>query len=182
MEHFVGIDVSLELSSLRARPVTGKVIREAKVASEPEALVAFLRGLDLVIGRVGLEARGPLSQWLYDGLHEAGLGPVLLETRHVKAALSAMAVKTDRRRSPWNCQLLAHGMVSAGPSQVGPLAGDPGAARRTQAVLDQSHRPRADRARATARVRPEGRRCEPGQAASAHPGARGRARDAGENR
>ena len=74
MECYVGINVSLELSNLCVLDVTRKVIREAKVASEPEALVAFLRGLDLVIGRVGLEA-SPLSQWLYDGLHEAGLGP-----------------------------------------------------------------------------------------------------------
>jgi hypothetical protein len=66
---------------------TGKV-REAKVASEPEALVAFLRGLGLVIARVGLEA-GPSSQWLHDGLRDAGFVAVLLETRHVKAALSA---------------------------------------------------------------------------------------------
>jgi transposase len=76
-EHYVGIDVSLELSSLCVLDVTGKVIREAKVASEPGALVTFLRGLDVVIGRVGLEA-GPLSRWFYDGLHEAGFGPVLL--------------------------------------------------------------------------------------------------------
>ena len=108
MEHYVGIDVSLELSSLCVLDVTGKVVREAKVASEPEALVAFLRGLELVIGRVGLEA-GPLSQWLYDGLHEAGLGPVLLETRHVKAARSAMAVKTDRRDARGIAQLLRMG-------------------------------------------------------------------------
>ena len=39
MEHHVGIDVSLELSSLCVLDATGKVIREAKVASEPEALV-----------------------------------------------------------------------------------------------------------------------------------------------
>ncbi len=32
----------------------------------PEALVAFRRGLDLAVARVGLEA-GPFSQWLYDG-------------------------------------------------------------------------------------------------------------------
>ena len=43
---------------------------------------------------VGLEA-GPLSQWLYDGLHEGGLEPVLLQTRHAKAALSAMRIKFD---------------------------------------------------------------------------------------
>jgi hypothetical protein len=45
MEHCVGIDVSLELSGLCVLDTTGKVIREAKVASEPEALVVFLRGL-----------------------------------------------------------------------------------------------------------------------------------------
>jgi transposase len=92
MEHHVGIDVSLDLSSLCVLDAAGKVVREAKVPSEPEALVAFLRGLELAIVRVGLEA-GPLSQWLYDGLREAGYDAVLLETRHVRAALSAMAVK-----------------------------------------------------------------------------------------
>ena len=61
MEHHVGIDVSLELSSLCVLDAAGKVIRETKVASEPEALVVFLRGLGLTIVRVGLEA-GPLSQ------------------------------------------------------------------------------------------------------------------------
>jgi transposase len=108
MEHHVGIDVSLELSSLCVLDATGKVIREAKVASEPEALVAFLRGLGVTIVRVGLEA-GPLSQWLYDGLQEAGFEAVLLETRHVKAALSAMAIKTDRRDARGIAQLLRMG-------------------------------------------------------------------------
>ena len=87
---------------------TGKVTREAKVASEPEPLVAFRRGLHLPIAPVGLEA-GPLSQWLCDALHEAGLEPVLLQTRHVKAALSAMTVKTDRRDARGIAQLLRMG-------------------------------------------------------------------------
>ena len=56
MEHPVGIDVSLELSSLCVLDATGRVLREAKVASEPEALVAFLCGLDVTVVRVGLEA------------------------------------------------------------------------------------------------------------------------------
>lgn len=108
MEHHVRIDVSLELSSLCVLDAAGKVVREAKVASEPEALVAFLRQLGLPIVRVGLEA-GPLSQWLHDGLCEAGFDAVLLETRHVKAALSAMAVKTDRRDARGIAQLLRMG-------------------------------------------------------------------------
>jgi transposase len=108
MEHYVGIDVSLDLSSVCVLDAAGRVMREAKVASEPEALVAFLRGLELPVARVGLEA-GPLSQWLYDGLREAGLEAVLLETRHVKAALSAMAVKTDRRDARGIAQLLRMG-------------------------------------------------------------------------
>ena len=108
MDHHVGIDVSLQMSSLCVLDAAGKVVREAKVASEPEALVGFLRGLGVAIARVGLEA-GPLSQWLHDGLREAGFDTVLLETRHVKAALSAMAVKTDRRDARGIAQLLRMG-------------------------------------------------------------------------
>jgi len=103
MEHHVGIDVSLQLSSLCVLNADGKVVREAKVASEPEALVGFLRGLGLPIARVGLEA-GPLSQWLYDGLREAGFEAVLLETRHVKAALGVS--KT------WGSLLAGLGLIS----------------------------------------------------------------------
>src|SRR3954453_17722336 len=75
---------------------SGRMVREAKVASEPEALVDFFRRLGLPLTRVGLEA-GPLSQWLHAGLAGAGLEAVLLETRQVKASLSAMIVKTDRK-------------------------------------------------------------------------------------
>ncbi len=108
MEHYVGIDVSLELSSVCVVDAAGKVVREAKVRSEPEALVAFLAGLGVAVTRVGLEA-GPLSQWLHAGLTAAGHEAVLLETRHVKAALSAMVVKTDRRDARGIAQLLRMG-------------------------------------------------------------------------
>jgi transposase len=69
---------------------------EAKVASEPEALVCFFKELSFPVNRIGFEA-GPLSQWLHAGLTQAGFEIALLETRHVKAALSAMTVKTDRK-------------------------------------------------------------------------------------
>ena len=108
MEHYAGIDVSLERSSVCVVDATGKVLREAKLASEPEALAGFFRQLGLPLTRVGLEA-GPLSQWLHAGLSEAGFEAVLLETRHVKAALSAMIVKTDRKDARGIAQLLRMG-------------------------------------------------------------------------
>jgi transposase len=108
MEHYAGIDVSLERSSVCVVDATGKIIREAKVASEPEALAGFFAGLGLALTRIGLEA-GPLSQWLHAGLSEAGFEAVLLETRHVKAALSAMIVKTDRKDARGIAQLLRMG-------------------------------------------------------------------------
>ena len=108
MEHYAGIDVSLERSSVCVVDATGRIVREAKVASEPEALVVLLRQLGLPLARVGLEA-GPLSQWLHAGLAEAGFEAVLLETRHVKAALSAMVVKTDRKDARGIAQLLRMG-------------------------------------------------------------------------
>src|ERR671932_345048 len=108
MEHYAGIDVSLERSSVCVVDATGRIVREAKVASEPDALVRFFRELGLPLARVGLEA-GPLSQWLHAGLTGAGLEAVLLETRHVKAALSAMIVKTDRKDARGIAQLLRPG-------------------------------------------------------------------------
>jgi transposase len=108
MEHFAGIDVSLEQRSVCVVDGAGKIVREAKVASEPEALVGFFRGLKIEVTRIGLEA-GPLSQWLHAGLVAAGFEVVLLETRHVKAALSAMVVKTDRKDARGIAQLLRMG-------------------------------------------------------------------------
>ena len=108
MDHYAGIDVSLVQSSVCVVDATGRIVCEAKVSSEPEALIAFLSKLDLPLARIGLEA-GPLSQWLQAALVKAGLETVLLETRHVKAALSAMVVKTDRKDARGIAQLLRMG-------------------------------------------------------------------------
>jgi transposase len=55
MEHYAGIDVSLEQSSVCVVDGTGRIVREARVASEPEALVRFLGQLGLVVTRIGVE-------------------------------------------------------------------------------------------------------------------------------
>src|SRR6185436_4000365 len=71
MEHYAGIDVSLESSSVCLVDATGKIVREGKVSSEPEVLATWLAAPGLKLERIGLEA-GPLSQWLYAGLKKAG--------------------------------------------------------------------------------------------------------------
>ena len=108
MEHYAGIDVSLELSSVCIVDGQGAIVCEAKVPSDPEALADYFAASRLSITRIALEA-GPLSQWLHAGLIAAGFETVLLETRHVKAALSAMTVKTDRRDARGIAQLLRLG-------------------------------------------------------------------------
>src|SRR6202790_5359192 len=108
MEHYAGIDVSLECSSVCVVDAGGKIVREAKVASEPEALIAWFGGLGLALARIGLEA-GPLSQWLYAALRGAGLAVELLETRHVRKAFEAMPVKSDRNDARGIAQLMRLG-------------------------------------------------------------------------
>jgi transposase len=82
MDYFAGLDVSVKDTSVCIVDSTGKTVREVKVASEPEALLAVLTNPAYHIKRIGLEA-GPLSQWLYSALAEAGLPVICVETRHV---------------------------------------------------------------------------------------------------
>src|SRR5712692_1240506 len=108
MDHYAGIDVSLECSSVCVVDANGKIVREGKVASEPEALIAWFGWFGASLGRIGLEA-GPLSQWLYAALRDAGLAVELLETRHVRDAFKAMPVKSDRNDARGIAQLMRLG-------------------------------------------------------------------------
>jgi transposase len=108
MDYYAGIDVSLEASSVCVVDASGKIVREAKVLSEPEDLIAWFRALPFALARIGLEA-GPLSQWLYAGLKEAGFAVELLETRHVRDAFKSMPVKTDRKDARGIAQLMRLG-------------------------------------------------------------------------
>jgi transposase len=108
MKHYAGIDVSLEASSVCVMDGTGKIVREGKVASEPVALIGWLSALGLSLTRIGLEA-GPLSQWLYAAMRDAGLAVELLETRHVHNAFKTMPVKTDRKDARGIAELMRLG-------------------------------------------------------------------------
>jgi hypothetical protein len=95
MDHFAGLDVSVKATSVCIVDDTGRIVREVKVASEPEALLQVLGNPIYRFKRIGLEA-GPLSQWLFSALAEAGLPVICVETRHMRAVLQAQINKTDR--------------------------------------------------------------------------------------
>jgi transposase len=86
MDYFAGLDVSVKKTSVCIVDDAGKIVREARVASEPEALLQVLANTIYRFKRVGLEA-GPLSQWLYSLLAEAGLSVICVETRHMRAVV-----------------------------------------------------------------------------------------------
>ena len=110
MNYFAGLDVSLELTSVCVVDGEGRIVREAQVLSEPDALVAFFGELDVAMTRICLEA-GPLSQWLHDGLAEAGLPVVCAETRQLKAVLSATVNKSDRNDARGIAQMVRVNLI-----------------------------------------------------------------------
>src|SRR5919107_5711171 len=109
MQHFVGLDVSVKETAICVVDEQGHVVARATVASEPAAIAAWLLGLGLRFGRVGLEA-GPMSPWLYAGLVEADLPAVCVETRHMHAVLSARINKTDRNDALGIAQMMRVGL------------------------------------------------------------------------
>ena len=109
MEHFAGLDVSVKETSVCIVDDAGRMVREVKVASEPEALLPVLMNPIYRFKRIGLEA-GPLSQWLFGALAEAGLPAICVETRHMRAVLQAQINKTDRNDARGMAQMMRAGL------------------------------------------------------------------------
>ena len=108
MEFFVGIDVSLESSSICIIDERGVIIKEGQTISEPETIGRFIRHKGRKIEHVGLETGG-LSQWLHAGLEKQGFRVTVMEARHVRSAFAAMRVKTDRNDARGIAQLVRLG-------------------------------------------------------------------------
>jgi len=108
MRYYAGLDVSLEETAICVIDEEGTIIKETSVSSEPDALVSFFLTLSLKVERIGLEACS-LTAWLHDGLEQAGLPAICMETRHAKAAMGAMPVKTDRNDARALAQIIRTG-------------------------------------------------------------------------
>src|SRR6266481_6131821 len=149
MAYFAGLDVSVKETSVCIVDDAGKIVREARVASEPEALLQVLTNT-IDLKRIGLEA-GPLSQWLYSVLAEAGLPVICVETRH-SADDAGGALSTGA------CEDVTQPEASdaADPSQAASVEGD-------------CHRERP--AWQLAQLRPQGRRGGDGEVRGADQGA-----------
>ena len=109
MDHFAGLDISVKETSVCIVDDTGRIVREVKAASEPEALLSVLGNPTYRFKRIGLEA-GPLSQWLFGALAQAGLPVICVETRHMRAALQAQINKTDRNDARGIAQMIRAGL------------------------------------------------------------------------
>lgn len=109
MEQFVGLDVSVQTTSVCVLDAEGHVVRQAKVESDPAEIAALLRSVGGTFNRIGLEA-GPLSEWLCGALVTAGFPVICVEARHMSAALSAQRNKTDRNDARGIAQMMRVGL------------------------------------------------------------------------
>src|ERR1700752_4620560 len=109
MDFFAGLDVSVKDTSVCIVDDTGKITREVRVASEPDALLAVLTNPAYHFKRIGLEA-GPLSQWLFSALAEADLPVICVEARHMRAELKGQINKKDRNDARGIAQMMRVGL------------------------------------------------------------------------
>lgn len=95
MTSYVGLDVSLESTSICVVDADGLVTAEQAVKSDPDAIADFVRSHAPRVKRIGLES-GPTSAWLWKELAQRSLPIVCIDARHAKAALSMQINKSDR--------------------------------------------------------------------------------------
>ena len=95
MDHYAGLDISLEETSLCIVNAEGKVVKEAKIATDPDVLAKALVEARVTLKRVGLEASS-LGGWMHAELTGRGFPCIVVEARHMRASLNAQRNKTDR--------------------------------------------------------------------------------------
>src|SRR5216684_404462 len=154
MDHFAGLDVSVKETSVCIVNDTGRIVREVKVASEPEALLAVLKNPAYHFERIGLEA-GPLSQWLFSALAEAASG-LCRDAAHAGGAEGA-----DQQDRPQRCARHrtddTGGALPSGACEDATQSETADAADSSQASAVQGDCHRERSARYFTQLRPQGR-------------------------
>src|SRR5690349_11915116 len=93
---YCGLDVSLRITALCIMDREGRILREAKLTSDPVVIDAFLRDSGFGLERIGLETGGT-SIWLCTELRRLGYPAICIDARHTAAALQAgLRNKNDR--------------------------------------------------------------------------------------
>src|SRR5665213_2012570 len=108
MKYYAGLDVSLEETAICIVDEAGRIVRELRALSDPDELIAAFDKVGLAMERIGLEACSQ-SAWLHEGLANAGLPAICIETRGAKAAMGAMPNKTDRNDARGLAQIIRTG-------------------------------------------------------------------------
>lgn len=93
-QHYVGLDISLESTSICVIDQGGNVVWRGKCGTDPDVIAQTVRARAPALVRAGLET-GPLSNWLTRALRRKELPIVCIDARHAKAALSLQVNKTD---------------------------------------------------------------------------------------
>ena len=110
MAHFVGLDVSVKETSVCVVDDAGKVILEQKVPTEPSDIIDLLTSLGKPTAGSGSRLVR-CSQWLVNALTVAELPVICVETRHMKALLTAQQInKTDRNDARGIAQMMRVGL------------------------------------------------------------------------
>jgi transposase len=112
MEYYVGLDVSLNRTSICVVNQTGSVVREGVVDSDPEAIAAFVRSNAPGAVRIGLET-GPTATWLWTDLKRLGLPVICIDARHAKAVLKMQINKSDRNDAAGIARIMQTGWFKA---------------------------------------------------------------------
>src|SRR3954471_1721889 len=108
MGQYVGLDVSLEVTTVHVLDEQGKRVWHGTCISHPAAIEATIRKHAPEVVRIGLET-GPLTTWLWQALTDAGLPMVCLDARQAKAALNMRINKTDDNDAEGLAQLVRSG-------------------------------------------------------------------------
>jgi transposase len=108
MAQYAALDVSQETTAICLVDESGKVRRQAKVATCPETISRWFAENATGLVRIGMET-GPLAVWLWNELDAKGLPVVCMDARHANAALKMRPNKTDRNDAAALAQIVRTG-------------------------------------------------------------------------